>query len=364
MNRNNILIEFSATIAEILNNAEQHHKAQDCFIWQAWRIESDIVNLLSGRGCHGLNATQKYSHRLVGSHMSAHQDKDYAAQQYFDSVLDYQIGKRQGRGEIPTDRLQEEIRSHCLLAAKSSESNLSPISLWGIFLRAGQVDGESAASTQECHYRYWHGEEKRRFKLRMYDVLSSANRHYAEIYRLGLYPPEHLDSINVSQARKLSGLINSAKALAEQDEQGRSWQHFLEQAWQAAPLKKLAADAVPDYATFARHPIIRCLLALDWTTIQTVSYDENPEEDDWESMAVMAEASAYGREDALEDSFYDNLAILEEKINDAILPVRDKERLFRIVRARDISDLINADEDENAVFEHLRNLLNKLWHQE
>ncbi len=351
MKQNQILIEFSAIVAEIINQAKSERNNKDFFRWAAWYLDANIINLLRGKSYLNQPGRKKYARYLVGWQMSAHKDIEYSAEQYFQCVFEHLISNRKQLAVTPCDKLQNTIRANCLDEAKRQENNLSPISLWGIFERAGKPVAENDRQQQLC-YRYWYGEDLRKLKIHLYDVLSTANRHYAEIYRLGLYPPDFIDSINVSQARQLNAMIKTAKQRTQATT--RHWRSVFREVWAEKPMKKIGTDKITNYDDFANHDIGKCLLGSARATLKMVTYDElSASEDGFEDHIVAEVAELSQEQPDHEAEFYTDLDRLARKLNTADLDPRDKELIFNIIHQRDIDALIDNDENEDELFEHL-----------
>ncbi len=350
MKKNHILIEFSAVVAEIINRTDSKCSNDDYFQWAAWHLDANIINLLRGQSYLNQRGHKKYANYLVGWQMSAHKDIEYCAEQYFQCVFEHPISNRKRLPVTPCDKLQNTIRANCLDREKRQENNLSPISLWGIFERAGQPVENN--SQQQLCYRYWHGEDLRKLKIHLYDVLSTANRHYAEIYRLGLYPPDFIDSINVSQARQLNAMIKAAKQRTRATTQ--HWRSIFSEVWAEKPMKKIGTDKIANYDDFANHDIGKCLLGTARATLKMLTYDElSASEDGFEDYIVAEVAELSQEQQDHEAGFYADLDRLTRRLNTADLDPRDKELIFNIIHQRDIDTLIDKDENEDKLFEHL-----------
>lgn len=344
---NPILIEFSATVAEIINHTEKQRDDDNFFQWAAWHLDANIINLLRGKPFLKHGGRKKFANHLLGWQMSAHKDIEYSAEQYFQCVFEYAINNRKNLALTPCDKLQNIIRENCLDKEKRQETNLSPVSLWGIFERAGKPVKES--KQQQICYHYWRDEKLRQLKIHLYDVLSSANRHYAEIYRLGLYPPDFIESINVSQARQLNNMIKIAKKRSENSH--KHWRSIFPEVWAEKPMKKIGMDKISCYEDFAKHDVGKCLLGTARATLQIVKYDELSNDEQGLDEMIVGEVAELTQDH--ETEFYTELALLVERLNEAELDPRDKELLFNIIHQRDIADLIDDDEDEDKLFEHL-----------
>lgn len=353
MKSNKILIEFSATIAEIINHGEQKHTTDDFFEWAAWYIEHNIIELLSGKQYLSQTGNKRYAQRIVGWQMSAHKDIAYSAEQYFQRVFEHKISNRKNLPTTPTDKLQKTIHNNCLDQDKRRQTTQTPCSLWDIFQRAG----EATHSDQPLCYHYWQGEDLRKLKIHLYDVLSSANRHYAEIYRLGLYPPDFIDSINVSQARKLNQILIEAKNRSQTE--GCNWRTLLPQVWTETPLKKIGTDKLSNYQDFANHDIIKCLLGVSRATLKMITYDELTDQQHSHDNRLIAEVAEQAQPDH-ESEFYAELELLSQRLNNSGLNQTDKALLFNIIHQRDLKPLIDQDQDQDQLFERLYRQLQQL----
>lgn len=357
-----IIIGLAITIGEIINGRGEKRGLENYFTWAAWKIDVEILNLLSGRPYCEQPPQRRFLDRLVGGHLAPHQDSEESAARYFHCVFEYEFGKRV-RGETPSIiPLQETIRSHCLDGHKQQEKNLFPASIWRVFTRAGETEGKTAV-----YYRYFCGDELDTLKHHLTAVINSANRHYAELYRLGLYPPDHIGHIKVSQARQLNGLLAAARTLAARH--GGTWQSHLPAAWITNPMTKIGDDKCPDYATFVRHDIIKSILGLR-PPLRFLSYDEESPYEDAEEAADYDEPDT-GRDGLVDDDDDDddsfiteyraNLELLKKRLARATyLHRRDRELLFALLHRRDLGHLIREAEEER-VLAHMETLLRRLF---
>lgn len=353
----NIIITLAVTIGEILNDRdEKRDPKKNYFTWSSWKIDVEIQNLLSGRPYCKQPPQTKYLKQLIGCHLAPYQDCEESASRYFQCVFQHEFSKRAGCKTPSIISLQEIIRSHCLDRNKQQENNLFPASIWRVFTRAGETQGEIT----DLHYRYFSGADLDSLKLRLIATINSANRHYAELYRLGLYPPEYIEHIKVSQARELHKLLAAAKARAKQD--GGTWQSHLPTAWAIKPMTKIGDDKCPDYRTFAQHDIIRSILGLR-PPLRFVSYEDKEQSDekgesdgipDSEWCEVMDDNDNFIAE------YHTNLALLKKRLDCAThLNLRDRELLKALIHHRDLSHLVREVEQEHTLA-HLEKLLRQL----
>lgn len=351
----NIIITLAVTIGEILNDRDEKRDSKNYFTWTVWKIDAEILNLLSGRSYCKQPPQTKYLKQLIGCHLAPHQDYEESASRYFHCVFEHEFSKRAG-GKTPSIiPLQEIIRSHCLDRNKQQEENLFPASIWRVFTRAGETQDERTAP----HYRYFSGADLDSLKLRLIATIASANRHYAELYRLGLYPPEYINHIKVSQARELHELLAAAKARAQQD--GGTWQSHLPAVWALKPMKKIGSDKCPNYHVFAQHDIIRSILGLR-PPLRFVAYEDNEQsnpKDNSDGAPNPEWCELIEDNDDFITEYHDNLALLKKRLDRATyLNRRDRELLTALIYHRDLSHLVREAEQERTLVR-----LEKLLHQ-
>jgi hypothetical protein len=374
-----LIAELSFDVSEILNDKGNPRRPEGYFRWEPWRIDREIINLLTGRSYCGISGKPKYARLVVGKHMSGYDDAEGSACDYFRCVFEYPISSREPKenGMLggtkalpPTDRLQNHIRSHCLDSEKHGEKNLSPVSLWDIFKRAGETIDNSRGG-QVC-YHYFEGEALQRLKCCVLDVLLTANRHYSTLYSLGLYPPQYINDIKAIQAIALDRLIKHARKLAGEN---GDWKKQLPIAWAEKPLTKIGDRKLPDYDAFIAHDLIQRMLDLQRKKLIFVPYDnfvtaawsqiENGDEED-ANLPLMEEGiddehiDSYEEEEGLEDKIMEKIKHYAAHLNEFVCTPHERELLFALLNHFDISPFVKENEDDDAFYARLKKLLLRL----
>lgn len=264
MNSSNVLISFSSYMAHVINGDDELPDDIESVAFRTWELHQKITDLLcypQYRAYENRNYSQtpEYLYCLVGHKMSVNQTAEMSVARYFELVFEYAISNKRQLAETPADKLIDlfkQHRNHKLLRRvtdkdDSKNADKKTISLWQIFEQAGQSNAGEVVM-----YQRWRAGSFIALCQHISDVFRTANRHYGEIFRMGLYPPDWIDSINVSQARKINKLLQPKRDANYED---TAWIEQSRQLWQQHAIKQLAGVKLNAFDDFLATELGKCL---------------------------------------------------------------------------------------------------------
>lgn len=248
---------LSSYMAHLINGDDTLPDDVDITTLKIWELYQKVTDLLSypyykPHKSRVYQDTPPYLHCLVGHQMATDQTAEISVSRYFEKVFEYEIHNRKNLAQAPTDKLIQLFLSHRKTPSlRVIVEQSDGISLWQIFVAAGK-----SHSGETVQYHRWRSGEFIALCQHISDILRSANRHYGEIFRMGLYPPDWMETINVSQARKINQLLRPKRELGHDNP---TWLDESRKLWEKQPIKQLAGEKLATFDDFLATDIGKCL---------------------------------------------------------------------------------------------------------
>lgn len=326
-------------MAHLINGDDSLSEDIEVTALKTWELYQKITDLL----CYPqykphkqrlYRDTPQYLFCLVGHQMATDQTAEISVSRYFEQVFEYEIQNRKKLAEAPTDKLILLFRTHRLpsehltVAKDTASTESTGISLWQIVVNAGK-----SHSGETVQYRRWKTSEFIALCQYLSDVLRTANRHYGEIFRMGLYPPDWMETINVSQARKINQLIRPKRELGHDNP---AWLAESRKIWEKQPIKQLAGEKLASFDDFLATEIGRCLAGnTQAKSVVIGDYDfsqlsQEDEESSYEDSYSVDYDVAYDAENRL-------IKLQQQLDNDNDIDKTDKKLILQIIHQEDLT---------------------------
>lgn len=259
MNNTKLLISFASYMAHVINGDDNVPDSMEEVELRLWELHQKITDLL----CYPqykpykkrtYQHTPEYLYCLVGHQMATDQTAEISVARYFERVFEYIISNKKQLADTPTSKLVALFQAHRMDTRLAVHRDVAAISLWQIFEQAGKSRAGEAVI-----YRRWQAGEFIALCQHISDVFRTANRHYGEIFRMGLYPPDWMDVINVSQARKINQLLKPKRDADHADSERADWIAAARQRWDQYALKHIDGQQLDSFDDFLQTELGKCL---------------------------------------------------------------------------------------------------------
>lgn len=327
MGNNNLLIGFASYMAHVINGDDDLSADIEVVRFRAWELHQKIIDLLSypQYKTHKKRAyqnTPEYLYCLVGHQMATDQTSEISVARYFELVFEYIISNKKQIAEPPTHKLSALFHKHRLNRALMRYKADQDTSLWRIFEEAGK-----SKSGEAVMYQRWKEGEFIALCQHISDVFRTANRHYGEIFRMGLYPPDWIEIINVSQARKINQLIQPKR---DANYENLEWIEESRKLWDKYPIKMIDNVKLNSFDDFLETELGKCLTGRSL------------------GKAIIISDYDFAQESNQDDEFYNpnydvaydcNLRMkrLQQLLNTIEINQQDKKIILQVIHNQDLS---------------------------